>query len=142
VDEAIQIAQALDATTGQAERLLQMAELGYRNGVKTKLKVDDAELNLLTAGTNLARARRDYLVARARLLRIMGTDLETALQDGGTCVIGPDPPPAKTNAVDLRWLGGLWGRLSSLPIRGRQAGKPAPHTLKSTALPAKTKDKS
>jgi hypothetical protein len=43
--------------------------------------------------------------------------------------------PAGLNAVDSRWLGGLWGRLSSLPIRGRQAGKPAPHTLKSTALP-------
>jgi acyl-CoA synthetase (AMP-forming)/AMP-acid ligase II/NADP-dependent 3-hydroxy acid dehydrogenase YdfG len=45
-------------------------------------------------------------------------------------------PPSAPNAVDLRWFGGLWGRLSSLPIRGRQAGKPAPHTLKSTALPS------
>jgi HAE1 family hydrophobic/amphiphilic exporter-1 len=95
VDEAVQIVQALDATTGQADRLLQMAELGYRNGVKTKLEVDDAELNLLTARTNLARARRDYLVARTRLLWIMGTDLETALQDAGTCIVGP-APPAKT----------------------------------------------
>jgi outer membrane protein TolC len=46
------------------ERLLTMAEKGYEYGVKTKLEVDDAELSLVQAKGNLARAQRDYLVAR------------------------------------------------------------------------------
>jgi HAE1 family hydrophobic/amphiphilic exporter-1 len=79
VDEAVQIVRALEATTAQAERLLEMAEAGYRHGVKTKLEVDDAELNLRTARSNLVRARRDYLVARTRLMWIMGEDLQTNL---------------------------------------------------------------
>jgi len=49
------------STTSQAERLLEMAETGYRHGVKTKLEVDDAESNLLAARTNLLKARRDYI---------------------------------------------------------------------------------
>ena len=75
VDEAVQIVKGLEAETDQAERLLRMAEAGYRHGVKTKLEVDDAESNLLTANTNLARARSEYLIARTRLLWIMGEDL-------------------------------------------------------------------
>ena len=47
----------------QAERLLYMAEKGYEYGVKTKLDVDDAQLNLVQARGNLARSKRDYLVA-------------------------------------------------------------------------------
>jgi len=79
VDESVQIVKALEATSTQAERLLAMAESGFRNGVKTKLEVDDAELNLLTAHSNLARARSEYLVARTKLLWIMGEDLKTTL---------------------------------------------------------------
>jgi outer membrane protein len=90
VDEALQIVKGLQATTSQAERLLQMAESGYSHGVKTSLEVDDAELNLRTARSNLARARRDYLVARARLLWIMGLDLQTALDNPSGCVILKD----------------------------------------------------
>lgn len=77
VREAIQIAEGLQASVTQAERLLAMAETGYRHGVKTKLEVDDAESNLLAARSNLARSRRDYLVARAKLSWIMGEDLTT-----------------------------------------------------------------
>jgi HAE1 family hydrophobic/amphiphilic exporter-1 len=40
--------------------------------VKIRLEVDDAELSLLQARGNLARARRNYLVARVNLDRIMG----------------------------------------------------------------------
>lgn len=79
VEEAVQVEKALSATTSQAERLLKMAETGYRHGVKTKLEVDDAELNLRTARSNLARARRDYLVASTRLLWVKGVDLQPAL---------------------------------------------------------------
>jgi outer membrane protein TolC len=64
---------ALAGTAGQAERLVSMAEKGYEFGVKTRLDVDDAQLNLSQALGNLARARRDYLVAQAALRRAMGT---------------------------------------------------------------------
>jgi HAE1 family hydrophobic/amphiphilic exporter-1 len=77
--EAIEIVKGLEATSLQAERLLAMAEDGYRHGVKTKLEVDDAELNLTTARSNLAQARREYLLARTFLFWIMGEDLLDAL---------------------------------------------------------------
>ncbi|NLJ28798.1 MAG: hypothetical protein GX433_12420, partial [Deltaproteobacteria bacterium] len=53
---------------------------------KTRLEVDDAESNLLSARLNVARARRDYLVAKTRLLWIMGEDMQRALA-------GPDSTP-------------------------------------------------
>jgi len=64
--------KALSSTVGQAERLLYMAEKGYEYGVKTKLDVDDAGLNLVQAKGNLARAKRDYLVASVNLERAKG----------------------------------------------------------------------
>lgn len=90
VDEAVRIVKGLEATTAQAERLLQMAETGYRYGVKTKLDVDDAEFNLVSARSNLARARRDYLVAKTRLVWIKGADLQSTLTDTA-CPIVPAP---------------------------------------------------
>lgn len=78
-DQAIEIVRALEATLTQAERLLQMAEAGYRAGVKTKLEVDDAEFNLLSVRSNLAKAKRDYLSAQIQLLWITGADLQTDL---------------------------------------------------------------
>ena len=50
-----------------------MAEKGYEFGVKTKLDVDDAQFNVNEAKGNLARARRDYSVARVTLEWVMGT---------------------------------------------------------------------
>jgi len=82
-EEAAHIAEGLKATTSQAEKLLEMAEIGYRHGVKTKLEVDDAESNVLSSRINLLRARRDYINARVRLLWIMGEDLQSALFDPG-----------------------------------------------------------
>ncbi len=72
VREATQIVLALAATVDQADRLLAMAERGYEFGVKTKLEVDDAALNRLQARGELARARRDYLVALVTLDWVMG----------------------------------------------------------------------
>ena len=72
VQEATEVVTALGGTVTQADRLLQMAEKGYEFGVKTKLDVDDAQLNLLQAKSNLARARRDYLVAGVGLQWTMG----------------------------------------------------------------------
>lgn len=63
VKESAEIVQALSGTVRQAVQLLQMAEKGYEYGVKIRLEVDDAQLNLLQARSNLARAQRDHRVA-------------------------------------------------------------------------------
>lgn len=72
VKEAGDIARGLAGTVTQAEKLLEMAEKGYEYGVKTRLDVEDAELNLSRARGNLARAYRDYRVARVNLTWAMG----------------------------------------------------------------------
>jgi HAE1 family hydrophobic/amphiphilic exporter-1 len=73
VREAGEIIKALSGTVAQAERLLTMAEKGYEYGVKTKLEVDDAQLSLVQAKGNLARAQRDYRVARVTYEWATGT---------------------------------------------------------------------
>jgi HAE1 family hydrophobic/amphiphilic exporter-1 len=70
--EADEIRKALAGTVKQAERLVQMAEKGYEFGVKIRLEVDDAQLNLLQAKSNLARAQRDYRVAQIGYLWAIG----------------------------------------------------------------------
>jgi outer membrane protein TolC len=70
--EASEIRKALSGTVKQAERLVQMAEKGYEFGVKIRLEVDDAQLNLLQARSNLARAQRDYRVAQVGYLWAIG----------------------------------------------------------------------
>ncbi len=72
VRESEEIVRSLSGTVGQAERLLAMAEKGYELGVKTRLEVEDAELNLRQAKSSLSRARRDYLVARVNLDWVTG----------------------------------------------------------------------
>jgi outer membrane protein TolC len=67
VREAGEIMRALTGTVSQAEKLLSMAEKGFELGVKTRLDVQDAQLNLSSAKGGLSRARRDYLVARVNL---------------------------------------------------------------------------
>lgn len=71
--EADEICRAISGTVRQAEKLLQMAEKGYEYGVKIRLEVDDAQLNLLQANISLARAERDYLVARVNYEWAKGT---------------------------------------------------------------------
>ena len=71
--ESEEILNALSGTIRRAERLLRMAEKGYEFGVKTKLDVDDAQFNVNEAKGNLARAHRDYSVARVTLDWVMGT---------------------------------------------------------------------
>jgi len=72
VRESGEIIKALSSTVSQAERLLHMAEKGYEYGVKTRLDVDDAQLNLFQAQVNLSRAKRDYLVALVNLEWVTG----------------------------------------------------------------------
>lgn len=86
VREAAEIVNALAGTVEQADRLVAMAEKGYEYGVKTRLDVDDAQLNRSRAQGNLARARRDYLVAGAALRHATGT-----LGDGIAPPAGGEP---------------------------------------------------
>ena len=72
LQEAAGIFTALTGTVKQAERLVQMAEKGYEFGVKIRLEVDDAQLNLLQAKSNLARSERDYRVAQVNYLWATG----------------------------------------------------------------------
>ena len=72
VVEAREIETAIAGTVEQAERLHTMAEAGYELGAKTFLEVEDALLNLMMARVDLARARRDRLVAEAGLKKVQG----------------------------------------------------------------------
>jgi len=72
VKESEEILRALDGTVTQAGRLLKMAEQGFTLGVKNRLDVEDAELNLQQARSGLSRARRDYLVSRVNLDWVTG----------------------------------------------------------------------
>ena len=80
MQESKQIVDALSGTVAQAEKLLSLAEKGYELGVKIRLEVEDAELNLQQAKGNLTRAWRDYLTARVNLLWVMGVLGESAYQ--------------------------------------------------------------
>ena len=73
VREAGDTVDALLSTVEQAQRVVFLADKGYELGVKTHLEVQDAQLNLLTAKTNLTRAQRDYRVARIELGWVTGT---------------------------------------------------------------------
>jgi HAE1 family hydrophobic/amphiphilic exporter-1 len=70
--EASEILGAIGGTVRQAERLVFLAEKGYELGVKTRLEVQDAQVNLLQARGNFARAERDYRVARVQLEWVSG----------------------------------------------------------------------
>ena len=86
VVEATEIMTAIGGTVKQAERLLFLAEKGFELGVKTRLEVQDAELSLSVARASLARAQRDYRVARVNLEWVAGT------LDGGSV---PPAAPSK-----------------------------------------------
>jgi HAE1 family hydrophobic/amphiphilic exporter-1 len=73
VKESAEIVNALSGTVTQADKLLFLAEKGFELGVKMRLEVQDAELNLAAARANLARAQRDYRVARVNLEWVSGT---------------------------------------------------------------------
>ena len=73
LEVASETMKALEGTVEQADRLLDMAEKGYELGVKTRLDVEDAQLNQMAARGNLARARRDYAVAGVNVQWVAGT---------------------------------------------------------------------
>jgi HAE1 family hydrophobic/amphiphilic exporter-1 len=73
VAEAAEILAGTAGTVKQAEQLLALAEKGFELGVKTRLDVQDAQTNVSQARANLARAQRDYRVARVNLEWVAGT---------------------------------------------------------------------
>ncbi len=73
VRNAADVATALGGTVAQAEKLLFLSEKGFELGVKTRLEVQDAELNLASAKANLALAQRNYRVALVNLEFVSGT---------------------------------------------------------------------
>ncbi|MBK9089530.1 MAG: efflux RND transporter permease subunit [Holophagales bacterium] len=73
VKVAAGIVTALSGNVSQARRLLEMSEKGSDLGVKTRLEVDDALVNARQAEGNLARAKRDYIVALTNLKYVQGT---------------------------------------------------------------------
>ena len=70
---AAEIVNAVAGNVAQARRLLEMSETGHDLGVKTRLEVDDALVNVRQAEGGLARAQRDYRVALANLRFAEGT---------------------------------------------------------------------
>ncbi len=72
VQVSAEIVRGLTGTVTQAERLLFMAEKGFEYGVKTRLEVDDAQLNLKQAKGGLAKSQRDYLVSQTNLKWVAG----------------------------------------------------------------------
>ena len=73
VKVAAEVVNALSGNVSQARRLLEMSEKGLEFGVKTRLEVDDALVNARQAEGNLAKAKRDYLVALTNLRYVQGT---------------------------------------------------------------------
>ena len=71
--EAAAILAALSSTVQQAEQLMGLAEKGFELGVKTRLDVQDADLNARSARANLAAARRAYQVALINLEWVSGS---------------------------------------------------------------------
>ncbi len=55
---------------GQAEEAWKIASLRFERGLSTQLEVSDAQLLLLTARTNAARASTDFYLAAADLARV------------------------------------------------------------------------
>ncbi|MFP5354227.1 MAG: TolC family protein, partial [Gemmatimonadota bacterium] len=59
----------------EADEAFRIASLRFERGLATQLEVSDAQLLLLTARTNAARATIDYYLAAAELARARGVDI-------------------------------------------------------------------
>ncbi|MDW7711375.1 MAG: TolC family protein [Deferrisomatales bacterium] len=70
--EASEIIPASSLNIEQAEKALELAETSYRYGVAILLDVSDAQLALTVARTDHARSLRDYMLAKAQVLSVMG----------------------------------------------------------------------
>lgn len=64
--------EAQQQNVGEADEAFRIASLRFERGLATQLEVSDAQLLLLTARTNAARATIDYYLAVAELARARG----------------------------------------------------------------------
>jgi outer membrane protein TolC len=67
--------EAQQQNVGEADEAFRIASLRFERGLATQLEVSDAQLLLLTARTNAARATIDYYLAAAELARARGVDV-------------------------------------------------------------------
>ena len=67
--------EAQRQNVGEADEAFRIATLRFERGLSTQLEVSDAQLLLLTARTNAARATIDYYMASAELARARGVDI-------------------------------------------------------------------
>ncbi len=72
MDAARATFDAVRQTVAEAEEAFRLASLRYTRGLGTQLEVSDAQLALLTARTNEARATYDLYLATAELARALG----------------------------------------------------------------------
>ncbi len=77
MDRARATFEAVSQTVAEAEEAFRLASLRYTRGLGTQLDVSDAQLALLTARTNEARATFDLYLATAELARALGRPLPT-----------------------------------------------------------------
>jgi outer membrane protein TolC len=77
LDAARATFDAVRETVAEAEEAFRLASLRYARGLGTQLEVSDAQLALLTARTNEARATFDLYLAMAELARALGRPLPT-----------------------------------------------------------------
>ncbi|HSJ08877.1 MAG TPA: TolC family protein [Longimicrobiales bacterium] len=66
--------EAASRTASQAQRVYELTELRYNEGLATQLDVSQARLQLQQARTNFANALHDFYLARARAERALGVD--------------------------------------------------------------------
>jgi outer membrane protein TolC len=78
MDRARATFDAVRQTVAEAEEAFRLAGLRYSRGLGTQLEVSDAQLALLTARTNEARATFDLYLATAELARALGRPLPNA----------------------------------------------------------------
>lgn len=64
--------EASRGTVDLAEQALEIAQIRFKNGLSTQVELDDAELAVTEARTNLARALHAYSTARAALQAALG----------------------------------------------------------------------
>ena len=74
--EAHEVLESQKAVQAEAEEALRQAEARVTAGSATQLDVLNAQTALTQARTTQAQALHDYSVARARLRRAMGDDME------------------------------------------------------------------
>jgi outer membrane protein TolC len=67
--------EAQRQNVNEADEAFRIATLRFERGLATQLEVSDAQLLLLTARTNAARATIDYYLAAAELARARGVDI-------------------------------------------------------------------